>query len=201
MTAPHPPDTLDVPPFPPLRWDEYVWVGEITLLSWAGFQTRRGWYAAVSSETPSDGKARLAVEPGDNKARTPPNDAQRQAFRHFIDNEAAVASGVLRALFERYPDEKAAYEDAYDETEEAALPEVNDPTGLRPLIGLANVHVLAVDKDGIAYIGFEFGCVWDGHGAGVMTHRGHVTAVGQADCSFTVRVAREDAERRSGPSS
>ena len=63
--------------------------------------------------------------------------------------------------------------------------------GLRPLVGLGSVHVLSLAQDGVACIGFEFGCVWDGeHGAGVMTHRGRVIAVGQADCSFVEWMAR-----------
>ena len=47
--------TLDVPPFPPLTWDGYGWEGEITLPSWAGFQTRGGAYGGRSSKKPSDG--------------------------------------------------------------------------------------------------------------------------------------------------
>ena len=70
-------------------------------------------------------------------------------------------------------------------------------TSLAPLMGLSGVHVLAVTRDGAAYIGFEFGCVWDGeHGAGVMTHRGQVVATGQADVSFLAWVARRDADQR-----
>lgn len=46
-------------------------------------------------------------------------------------------------------------------------------------------RVLSVEKDGEAYIGFEFGCPWDReHGLGVMTHAGRVVEVGQADTSF-----------------
>src|SRR5262249_53830675 len=42
-----------------------------------------------------------------------------------------------------------------------SLPEVSHADDLRPLIGLTNVHVLDVFRDGAACIGFEFGCVWD----------------------------------------
>jgi hypothetical protein len=63
------------------------------------------------------------------------------------------------------------------------------------LIGLSSVHVLSVAKDGIAYIGFEFGCTWDGeHGLGVMTHRDRVIEVGGADTSFLAWIAEQDAE-------
>jgi hypothetical protein len=74
---------------------------------------------------------------------------------------------------------------------------VSDPTDLRSLVGLSSVHVLNVVRDGVACIGFEFGCVWDEeHGAGVMTHLGRVIATGQADCSFEEWVARHGLDQR-----
>jgi hypothetical protein len=114
------------------------------------------------------------------------------AFRHLLDHETDVAGAVLEALFERYPEEQAAY--AVDDDEEgASLPDIDDPSGLRTLIGLSNVHLLSVVKDGVAYVGFEFGCAWDAeHGAGVMTHLGRVVAVGQADTALLEWIAERD---------
>jgi hypothetical protein len=126
-----------------------------------------------------------------------PTPEQAAAFRHLMDNEAAVADAVGRALLDYYPDEREKYHDAYDDGEVDRLPEISDPAGLRPLIGLSSVHVISVDRDGAACIGFEFGCVWDAeHGAGVMTHLGRVIATGQADCSFVAWIAREGLKKR-----
>jgi hypothetical protein len=62
------------------------------------------------------------------------------------------------------------------------------------LIGLSNVHILSVARDGI---GLQFGCTWDEeHGLGVMTHRDRVVQVGGADTSFLTWIAEEDAERQ-----
>ena len=191
---------LNVPPFPPLEWDGYFWVGEITLASWAGFQSRGGAYGARSSKKPSDGTARLNVAVNDDELkdeddRPPPTAAQIAALQHLLDNEATVAGAVLLALFERYPDEKEAYEDAADEDD--TLPEISEPNGLKALMGLSNVHVLHAQKGDAAYIGFEFGCVWEReHGAGVMTHLGRVVEVGQADASFQEWIAERDSKRR-----
>lgn len=183
------PETLDHPPFPPLKWDHYFWVGDVVLPSWAGFQARRAGYGAVSSRRPSDGSARLSISPLDDEARTAPTAEQVAAFRHLMGNEAAVAAEVVRALVAYCPGE------AYDGDDEELL-EVSGPDDLRPLIGLSSVHVLDVFHDGEACVGFEFGCVWDGeHGAGVMTHRGRVIATGQADCSFVEWIARQGLER------
>jgi hypothetical protein len=185
-----PRDTLDYPPFPPLKWDHYFWVGEITLPSWAGFQARRGGYGAVSSRRASDGTARLSISPLDDRARTPPTAEQVAAFRHLLDNEAAVAAAVARALVDYCPG------NAYDRHDEELLG-VSEPADLRPLVGFSAVHVLDVFHDGAACIGFEFGCVWDEeHGAGVMTHLGRVIATGQADCSFVEWIARQGLTRQ-----
>lgn len=183
------PETLDHPPFPLLKWDLFFWVGDFVLPSWAGFQTRRGDYAAVSSLRPSDGSARLSISPLDDQVRTAPTTEQVAAFQHLMANEASVAAEVVRALVDYCPGEA-------NDGDEEKLMEVSEPDDLRSLIGLSSVHVLNVFHDGVACIGFEFGCVWDEeHGAGVMTHRGRVIATGQADCSFVEWIARQGLEQ------
>jgi hypothetical protein len=145
---------IDFPPFPRLTWDGYSWSGEVRLPSWAGFQSRRGPYASVSHPCPSDGTARLTVD-AEGKARPTPE--QAAAFRHLLDNEAAVAEAVGRALLDYYPGEREAYLDAYDLEESDEVPEVTELPGLRQLVGLSSVHVLSVARDAMACIGFEFG--------------------------------------------
>jgi hypothetical protein len=185
---------LNVPPFPPLDWDDYFWTGKVVLLSWAGFQSRGGAYGAVSSRAKSDGNARLTVTPVNDEERTPPVHAQIRAYQLLLDNEPKVHDSVLLAIFAKYPGMRDSY--GYDDEEAAELmPEIERAEQLRMLIGLSNVHVLNVAKDGIAYIGFEFGCTWDGeHGLGVMTHRDRVIEVGGADTSFLAWIAEEDAD-------
>ena len=191
-------ETLNLPPFPLLRWDQCVWVGEVRLPSWAGFQARRGGYGAVSSKKPSDGTVSLMVGVVDDSTPTPPTAAQREAMQHLLDSEAEVATVVLQALFEDYPAKKAAYETFFGKDNES-LPEIDDSNGLRTVLGLANVHILAANKGGVAYVGFEFGCAWDReHGAGVMTHLDRVVTVGGADCSFLEWIAEEDADGTQG---
>lgn len=198
------PQTLDVPPFPPLTWDEYSWVGELTLPSWADFQSRGGAYGARSSRKRSDGTTRLRVAVDDSELeedapRPPPSAAQAAAMRYLLDNEARVAEAVLGAIFEQYPENRANYGDDYDLSEaelNKRLPELSDPSELKKLMGLSNVHVLYVESAKLAYIGFEFGCFWEAeHGAGVMTHRSRVAAIGHADTSFLEWIAEDDAKK------
>ena len=187
-------NSLNTPPFPRLVWDQYFWTGEVRLPSWAGFQSRRGGYGAVDRGTPADGTARLFVAPVDVGGRSPPTPKQAAAFLHLLNNEPAVAAAVGRALVDYYHEEgQDAYLDGFDEGEVDPLPDASGPNDLRPFVGLSIVHVLSVVRDGIAYVGFEFGCVWDDeHGVGVLTHRGRVVAVGGAATAFDAGAARRD---------
>jgi hypothetical protein len=183
-------ETLDHPPFPPPTWDGDSWTAELTLASWAGFQIRHGDHLAARDASTADGTARLSIVTADGEARTPPTPEQATAFRHLLDNEAAVAEAVAGALVRYCPGE------AYDGDDDV-LWEVSEPGDLRPLIRLAGVHVPNVVSDGVAYIGFEFDCAWDPeHGAGVMTHRGRVVATGQGDVSFTEWIARHGLDKQ-----
>ncbi len=191
--------TLNLPPFPPLQWDDYFWTGEIVLPSWAGFQSRRGAYGSVSSRNESDGSAQLHIMPQKERARTPPLPEQERAFRLLLEKERVVADSVLRAIFQTYPGLRDNY--GYEDEEAAELmPDIERPGQLRPLIGLSDVHILNVAKGGIAYIGFEFGCTWDEeHGLGVMTHQERVVEVGGADTSFLEWIAEQDVESKENP--
>src|SRR5262245_11019649 len=89
------------PPFPPLHWQDYFWVGEVVLPTWAGFQSRRGAYGSVSSRGASDGSARLNVTAPDD--RTPPSPEQAAAFQLLLDVEKAISDCVLRRIFDECP--------------------------------------------------------------------------------------------------
>ena len=176
---------LNQAPFPTLNWDKYTWAGECVLPSWKGFQSRRGPYGSIDSDEPSDGSARLSVKPIDMEARSAPTPAQSAAYAHFLANESVVAGDVLRALLSYWQD------DSVDFGEDP--PKVGDISELRDIVGLTSVHVLNVERDGAAYIGFELGFSWDDeHGGGVMTHLGRIVEAGAADVSFMEWIAERD---------
>jgi hypothetical protein len=166
------------------------WEFEDLLPSWAGFQERRGSYESLSSREPSDGTVTVRVEaPGID---SPPSVEQSAAYQFLKDNEESVAANVLEAIWEYYSSLPERY--GFDERATARHMRRIRRDGFKKLIGLGIVHVLPVAKDGFAYIGFEFGCGWDGeHGMGVMTHKNRVVAVGGADTSFLKWVAERDA--------
>jgi hypothetical protein len=67
------------------------------------------------------------------------------------------------------------------------------------LIGLHDVYVHQVLKDGLPYVGYEFGCTWDGeHGLGVLVHGTRVVEVGGAQTAMTLWIAKQDAHGDAG---
>lgn len=197
------PVTCELPPFPPLTFGEFFWEGKDTLPEWAGFQERLGAYTARSSDKPSKGQVNLSVSvPGDDEAHPPalPSAEQVKAFAFLKENGPAVAQAILKAIYKKYPRLRENY--LYDEEEaKECMPAIQKVEDLRKLIGLGTVHVLAVAKNGAAYVGFEFGCTWDEeHGLGVMTHGKRVIGVGDASKSFEPHNAKDDGGRDLRPS-
>ncbi len=174
--------TVHWPPFPPLARDEYFWSGDDVLPAWSGFQSRRGPYTSIDQDEPSDGTVRVTVTPKTEGARAP-TAGQLAAYAFLKAEQDAIAHAILDRLLTIYPAEKLAYEEAVDDTW-PELPEVSEPEQFRSLIGLGCVHVLTVERDGMAYVGFEFGCDWEDHGLGVLTHGSRVVEVGHAEVAF-----------------
>jgi hypothetical protein len=60
-------------------------------------------------------------------------------------------------------------------------------------MGLFAVHILAVEREGVAYAGFSLGCDWaEGLGIGVLTHQDRVLQAGPWDVAFDFMLARRD---------
>jgi hypothetical protein len=194
--AKRPKPSLEVEPFPPLVWDEFFWTGTIILPVWKGFQNRLGPYASKRSGKPSDGTTRLAVRPPTGEPQTPPSAEQAAACRFLINHQESIRDAILAAVFDQYPDYRAAYYEDFDlDPSDGTLPELARPEQLKDLIGLASILIHTVAKDGVAYVGYEFGCAWEEeHGLGAMTHRDRVVTVGGADVSILEWIAERDAK-------
>jgi hypothetical protein len=170
-----------------LKWGGHFWEGRTVLHSWAGFQERLGAYASESSSEPSIGEVQLTVESPDDSIPSSPSEAQVKGFCYMRDNEIAVQNQVLKAIFDVYPKWREDYRDFLGEDLDRQMPVLNTPADLKRLIGLSTVHILDDEKDGLAYVGFEFGCTWEEeHGLGVMTIGDRVVEVGSAEESFGV---------------
>jgi hypothetical protein len=192
--------SLAIESFPLLTWDEFFWASTITLPAWKGFQCRLGPYASRQSRTPSDGTTRLSVASPGKDSTTPPSAEQAEACRYLLAHQDTVRDSILRAVFYEYPDYRAAYYEDNDlDDSDGALPVLDHPEELRELIGLSSVLIHHVTREGIAYVGYEFGCAWEEeHGLGAMTHRDRVVTVGGADVSILEWIAEGDAKSARG---
>ena len=75
------------------------------------------------------------------------------------------------------------------------MPDVSNIDDFRDLIGLHTVYIHQIDKNGVPYIGFEFGCTWDDeHGLGVLMNGNDIVETGGADTAFLLWIAEEDAK-------
>jgi hypothetical protein len=174
-------DGLDV------KWDGHFWAGETVLPAWEAFQERLGDYSSRSAAGPSGGKVQVSVRsPTDNdNTITPPSKEQELAFCFLRDNAELLRDRVTRAIFDEYPSMRETFADFLGEDVETKMPELRDPADLKRLIALSTVHISDVAKDGVAYVGFEFGCDWEEeHGLGVMTHKDRIVEVGDSETAF-----------------
>jgi hypothetical protein len=74
------------------------------------------------------------------------------------------------------------------------IPPVHAVDGFRSLIGLHSLNVHQLEHGGLPYVGFEFGCTWDGeHGLGILMHGTRVVEIGGADTAILLWIAERDA--------
>jgi len=176
-------DTLNLSPFPALKWNGYFWEASIILSAWAGFQSRGGAYTSVDSLAVSDGAVTLYVMTPDNEP-SPPAPEQANAFEYLVEQQDAMRDAILQAIFAEYPSMQDLYGDDAEDADEV-MPDIENTEQLKAMIGLSIVHVRSPSDDGVSNIGFEFGCIWDEeHGLGVLTKAGQVVEVGQSDILF-----------------
>ena len=183
---------IEVAPFPPLKPEPIgrLLTGSDTFKTWAGFYNNPNGVVTVIVYPPEE------VERDTQAAsKVPPQPAQVEAYRHLKENEAAVTTAVLRAVFKEYPrmrELRGADDEDYDH-EEWPMPPVKKQDELKRTFGPVRFYVLNYSRDGIAYIGMDMRCRWDPeHGLGVMMHKSRVLAVGEGDVSFGRAILKTD---------
>jgi hypothetical protein len=176
--------------------DNLWWTTTAIFPSWKGFQNRNGAYGAQDSVTPSDGSVRIVFAP-EGRGNEPLTDSEKSSIGWVIENEASISEALISSLLKEYPTLQEQY--GYSDREKAELmPDVRAVQDLRGLIGLHSVNVHPVQKDGIPYAGFEFGCSWDGeHGLGILMHGVRTVEIRGADAAILLWIAKQDARRPS----
>ena len=157
---------------PNIELGKYGYQGSIELNAWDDYLTDLdGVYDLDISVDMADNNPSITKE-------------QIAAYNYAINNQNSIRDSIIKILMEKYPDMQSEY--GYDEDEaEELMPDVTDADDVKDLIGLSIVHIMDVYKNGMAYTGYEFSCMWDGeHGFGVMMYQNNVIDMGGADISF-----------------
>ena len=168
--------------FAALKWSGHCYQTQVKLPEWAEFQERLGAYGGLSSPDPSDGNVALMFEAPDESWQV--SRAQQAAYLALLENGALLRDAILAELLQLYPQWQSLY--SYEEDEAELMPNVAASDDFKPLIGLSIVHILTMEQAGLAYVGFEFGCTWDEHGLGALTHGHRVLQLGGAEDAFSV---------------
>jgi len=168
--------------------------GILKLSSWSGYQSRQGIYDSIDTDKQSDGTVRVQI--GGDMVVDNPEVAEEHvnAYKYLIEHQHKLKDIILNSLFINYKKLQEQY--GYEiEEEKLLMPDIDNTSQFKNLIGLSSVHLLNVSKDNVAYVGYEFGCTWDDeHGLGVMTYKDRIVEIGNADSSFLTWIAEEDLE-------
>jgi hypothetical protein len=174
--------------------DDLWWTTTAVFPSWKGFQSRKGAYGAQDSVIPSDGSVRIIYAP-EGRGTEPLTSLEVLTVVWVIENEAPISKALISSLLQQYPALQEQY--GYSALEKAELmPNIKSPEDLRGLIGLYSVNVHPVQKDGMPYVGFEFGCTWDReHGLGILMHGTRTVEIGGGDTAILLWTAKRDANK------
>jgi|SRR5262249_39019356 len=178
--------------------DDLRWTTMAVLPSWKGFQSRKGAYGAQDAATPSDGLVRIVFAP-EGRGTEPLTSSEVSSVVWAIENEATLSKALILSLLKEYPSLQQQY--GYSDREKDELmPDIKSADHLRALIGLHCLNVHPIQKHGIPYVGFEFGCTWDEeHGLGVLMHGTRTLKIGGADTAILLWIAQEDETKTCPP--
>jgi hypothetical protein len=176
--------------------DDLWWTARAKLATWAGFQERGGRYGAKSSNQAGDGSVTVRFAP-EGRGCDLLNASELALIAWFFEHESEVSQSLQHALVDAYPELREQY--GYDADGETELPEVRNVEDLKSVVGLHSVNVHQIARDGLPYIGYEFGCNWEEeHGLGVLMHGTKIVEIGGADTAFLLWIAKQHAQAGTG---
>lgn len=174
------------------RWSDYFWTATVRLESWAGFQSRGGPYGSIDSPHASNGIVTVVFAP-EGRDGSPLTQSELDLVNWALSRERAIRDSALDALLSRYDAMRSDFLEWIESPDD--MPPVEHVDEFRRLIGLYSVNVHQVSKDGMPYVGLEFGCSWDAeHGLGVLMHGARVVDIGGADTAILLWMAERDAQ-------
>lgn len=161
---------------------EYGLEGKISLPVWENWHTKE------------DGTVRLDFGGDRMDEGQELTESYRAALSYLFADQEAVKTAVLNGILSFLARQEQALLGGETE-DDSALAELPCPQSADDLIGeiqLEEVHILPVEKEGLCYIGYTFGCRWDQDGLGVMTHGRRVVETGGRDTALLCWLAEDD---------
>jgi hypothetical protein len=177
---------MDEPTFPEFALDEFFWVTAAPLPSFGGLGL------GTSDGLPA-GSVRIVYAP-EGRDESPLTEEEIARVRWLVEHEAEVHAAVTARLFEEYPTIRAEFLEDFEHAQEAAtrLPEVGTLAELEALLGVDEINVHPLEKDGLPFVGVELRCAWEEeHGVGVLLHGTRVLEVGDADTAILLWIAKK----------
>lgn len=174
------------PLFGALKREGSLWQGRVPFRPLAGcwIHVSMDWGGEVYYGTRPDDLGEAAPLLVHDRRGAGPSAAQEAAFRWVTADPNRVARTVLQALLPAVqecvrqgreaatePDTRRAFDEA------VARYRLDTVDGIREQVELTGISLLEQERDGFAYVVFEFNCGWDEeHGASVLLHEGRVLA-------------------------
>ncbi len=171
----------------------FSWVATAKFASWSGYLDRSGSYGGKGDGDQSDGSVEIVFAP-EGRDSSPLSDHEMSLVQWLLDHEPRVSAAVKAAIIQNYPSLQESCDLSAEELAQY-MPDLASPEDLQRLIGLYAINVHQIDKDGLPYLGFEFGCTWDDeHGAGVLMHGTRFIDIGGSDTARLLWIAEQDAD-------
>jgi hypothetical protein len=172
--------------------DDFWWGVRLQLSSWAGYQSRLGPYGAIDKPKPSDGSLRLIFAP-EGRDVEPLSEQELKLINWFEQNEPQVSTAVKQSLIHWCLLDSADRVGQFDYGDD--FPKISNEDDLKRNTGLHGITIHQINKNGVPYIGYEFGCTWEEeHGLGVLMHGTRLVEIGFADTALHLWLADQDAK-------
>lgn len=119
-----------------------------------------------------------------------------RTYEYLLANQEKLLEVLLNYLLSQYPEMQNEY--GYDKEERNAyMPNVDAIVEFSEIIRPKRIHILDVEKDGFAYLGIHFWCLWDEEcELGFMMHKERIVEMGGGNSAFLSWIAEDDKENQ-----
>jgi hypothetical protein len=189
---------MEHPVFGSIKYSTDEWEGQVSVPFFAAYDhpplDDSAWSRIVEAQKKDllkEGLFDLVIQ---DEAGTGPTQAQERAFVHFQENQDAICTSVVAAIFpyyqKEYDNRDVPTSGFWKKVMEARFPAIEGVEGLQHLIRFGALYVLepelSAEGNDRSQLGFAFSCTWDEeHKLGVLFHRDKVVLVGSSDVAWT----------------